>query len=472
MNSHPFDRYQAYTDLKALKQYSSQSLRKCIRVNTLKSDMHTVQQWGSAKGWQMDPVPWCDEGFFINRENREEALGKDPLHLFGHMYMQEASSMLPVELLEVQPGDTVLDMAAAPGSKTTQIAAKLQNRGVVIANDMQEKRLWTLKHAVHRAGATNVIITKKMGQWFGKHMTERFDKVLCDAPCTAQGTIRKDPTALDYSSDLGIQKAAKLQKDLLEAAVHACKVGGRIVYSTCTLTPEENEQIVQYILNKFSDQLEIIDPRKLRINRAKSIFKKPVKDAEKFVDQKDFPVLRIWPQTFDSEGFFCAVLHKKSRTLEPSHMEPRPWREKEIKRSETQELGLFINKRYETELLQADEKLYELDRELFLLAKDASQFFVPTTPFSIGIPFGKKAKKPSIIPSHEIATLRGATAQKNIMIISGADYEKLLKGEDISCDTSLEDHVLLSYKHLCIGLGRARNGKLKNHLPRSLVKSE
>lgn len=468
--SEAFQRYKPYTDVKALVEYSAKPLRKCIRVNTLKTDIATVLQWGKTKGWQIDPVPWCPEGFFIDRENREEALGKDPLHLFGHFYMQEASSMLPVELLEPQPGDAVLDMAAAPGSKTTQIAAKLQGRGVVIANDMQEKRLWTLKSAVYRAGATNVIITKKMGQWFGKHMTERFDRVLCDAPCTAQGTIRKDATALDYSSELSVQKAAKLQKELLEAAIHACKVGGRVVYSTCTLTPEENEEVVQYILQKFQDQIEILDPRKLSINRAKSIFKVPVKDALRMQEKSaGIPMLRIWPQTFDSEGFFCAVIQKNATTMEPERMDRRPWREKEVKKGEALELGLYLNKRYGAELLKESDALYEMNNELFVLSDRARNFFLPTTPFSIGIPFGKKAKKPPLIVSHEFAILVGNQAQQNIIDVSDEEYEKLINGEDISCESGLEDHVLLRYKHFCIGLGRARDGKLKNHLPRGLI---
>ncbi len=139
---------------------------------------------------------------------------------------------------------------------------------MIVANDMQETRLWTLKTALHRCGVLNVIVTKKPGQWFAKHMTERFDRVLCDAPCTAQGTVRKDPDALDYCSDKSISKASKLQFELLEAAVHACKVGGRIVYSTCTLTPEENEMLVAAILNKYCDQLECINPKETAANRA------------------------------------------------------------------------------------------------------------------------------------------------------------------------------------------------------------
>src|SRR3990167_11054259 len=202
------------------------------------------------------------------------------MHLMGAFYVQEAASMLPVALLDPKPGERILDMSAAPGSKTTQIAAKMQGRGVLIANDIQEKRLWTLKSALHRSGVTNVIVTKKGGQWFGKHMTERFNRVLCDVPCTAQGTVRKDSDALNYFGQENIEKMARLQGQLLEAAIHAAKVGGRIVYSTCTLTPEENEGTVLSVLEKYHDQLEILDPRSLLVT-GYSLFDRTINDSVK-----------------------------------------------------------------------------------------------------------------------------------------------------------------------------------------------
>lgn len=466
------ERYAPYTDMQALQDYSARPLRKCIRVNTLKTDVETVVEWGRERGWKLEAVPWCPEGFFVDRENREEPLGKDPLHLFGHMYMQEASSMLPVELLQPEPGHYVLDMAAAPGSKTTQIAAKLQGRGVVVANDMQEKRLWTLKSAVYRAGATNVLITKKMGQWFGRHMTERFDRVLCDAPCTAQGTIRKDPTALQYCSELSIMKAAKLQRELLEAAVHACKVGGRIVYSTCTLTPEENEEVVAALLKKMPDSLRIVLPEEIEMNnwsREKAIEASAAVQAKYDFADKQYPMYRVWPQTYDSEGFFCAVLQKTAPTMDVTHMDIRQWYEQPVKPADAADYAKFLEKRYGTPFMQEHEVLYSNDKELFLLTREASRFFVPTIPFSIGIPFGKLAKSPPVLLHHALATLRGANAIQNTYTVTDEDLQKLLQGDNIACDEACEDHTLLQYTHLCVGIGRAKKGQLKNHIPRTIV---
>ena len=162
--------------------------------------------------------------------------------------------MLPVALLMTPPGEAILICVPRREQDGADRGAFSpppdpggggeDARGVVVANDMQEKRLRILNDAVQRTGASSVVVTRKIGQWFARHLTERFDRVVCDAPCTAQGTARKDPTALQYSSQESIDKASRLQFQLLEAAIHAAKTGGRIVYSTCTLTPEENEAVV------------------------------------------------------------------------------------------------------------------------------------------------------------------------------------------------------------------------------------
>src|SRR3989338_8469602 len=255
---HLFDQYGTFTSVDALKAASSRPLRKSIRVNTLKSSAEEVQKWGAELGWTLSPVPWCAEGLFVDRTD-ESALGKDLLHQIGHIYLQEAASMLPVALLDPKPNETILDLCAAPGSKTTQIAAKMQNTGVIVANDVQEKRLWTLHAALQRSGALNTILTSKNGEWFGGNMTERFDRVLCDAPCSAQGIARKDPGALKLCTDKNITKLKSMQLKLLESAIHAAKVGGRIVYSTCTLTPEENEEVVMETVMKFGGTIEVVD---------------------------------------------------------------------------------------------------------------------------------------------------------------------------------------------------------------------
>lgn len=478
---HPFDRYAPVTDLALLRQYSDKPLRKSLRVNTLKSTVEDFKRWAAEKKWAIEQVPWCPEGFFIAREDRSQALGKDLLHLFGHAYMQEAASMLPVALLDPQPGENVLDMSAAPGSKTTQTAARLRNTGVIVANDVQEKRLWTLKSALHRAGATNVIVTRKVGQWFARHMAERFDRVLCDAPCTAQGTARKDSDALQYCSIGNIGKMAKLQRELLESAVHAAKVGGRIVYSTCTLTPEENEEVVASILRKFPGQVEVVDPctnGEWRMENEKFVLQKAIEDSWKVQDYLrthspfsilNSPFIRLWPQTYDTEGFFCAVLQKTAHTLHREGLPYEHFQEEELPKARTAKIGAVLDERYGTSFLEEEDRLFQRGEQLLLATRAVAAFGLPVPDYALGIPFALRLDDERIRLSHEAATLRGMMATDNAFELTQEQIDALLDGKDTTCPPELRGDVLLRYRGIPIGLGLARDGHLKNRLPRWVV---
>lgn len=472
---HPFDRYALFTDLDALKKFSSKPLRKSLRVNTLKTSVDQIKALAAKRGWVLSPVPWCPEAFFVDREDRSVALGKDLLHLLGHVYMQEAASMLPAALLDPQPGETILDMSAAPGSKTTQMGARMNNRGLIIANDVQEKRLWTLKTALHRSGVTNNIVTKKVGQWFAKNMTGRFDRVLCDAPCTAQGTSRKDSDALLYCSLENIGKMARLQRELLEAAVHACRIGGRIVYSTCTLTPEENEEVVRSILNKFGDQIEVVDPRNLGLGFGDGLAA-AIEDSQTV--QKKFspspspdplPCVRLWPQTYDTEGFFCAVLKKVAPTRQPEKLPAVRFQEEMLPRARQKDIGKICEELYGTSFLHEGDALF-LRADQLLLTNDAvADFKLPVQNYALGIPFARKLDHGRIRLSHEIITLRGHEATKNILNISQTDTDALLDGKDIACPADLKGDPILTCDGLVIGTSLAKEGKLMNRLPRWVV---
>lgn len=478
---HPFDRYVPFTDLAALKEASVRPLRKSFRVNTLKMSVETFKEHAKKRGWVLSPVPWCPEGFFIDREDRSVALGKDLLHLLGHVYMQEAASMLPVALLDPQPGEVILDMSAAPGSKTTQIGAAIKNSGVIVCNDVQEKRLWTLKTALHRSGVSNNIVTKKVGQWFAKNMTERFDRVLCDAPCTAQGTSRKDSDALMYCSLENIGKMARLQRELLEAAVHACKVGGRIVYSTCTLTPEENEEVVRSILNKFSDQLEVVDPRtELRMtdDGLRKVLDQSIHDS--FVVQESLfrhsssvirhlPLLRLWPQTFDTEGFFCAVLRKVAPTRHREKFDPVRFQEDLLPPARQKDIAKICEQMYGASFLHEGDRLYHRADQLILTNDAVAEYKLPVQNYALGIPFAKRLEGNRIRLQHEIITLRGQEATKNVLEISEKEVDQLLDGKDIPCSAEMRGDPLLKRGDLMLGSSLAQHGILKNRLPRWLV---
>ncbi len=467
-----FDRYASFTDLAALNEFSAKGLRKSVRVNTLKTTVDAVRKWGEEKGWQMENVPWCPQAFFIDREDRSVALGKDLLHLLGHVYMQEAASMLPAELLDPQPGEMILDMSAAPGSKSTQMAARMQGRGVLLCNDVQEKRLWTLKSSLYRAGVTNAVVTKKVGQWFARHMTEKFDRVLCDAPCTAQGTIRKDSDALTYCSMENIGKMARLQRELLESAIDAAKVGGRIVYSTCTLAPEENEEVVRSLLQKFEGKLEVVDvvtsgdPRFTMLDRAR--------DDSLIVQEKSgmgtaMPLLRFWPQTYDTEGFFCAVLQKTATTRHPSRMDAVRPQEEEVLRIRQKEYSGVLTKVYGTDFLQETDCLYQRGEQLLVSTKEIAELRLPVQDYALGLPFALKVDDNRLRLIHETATLRGHWATKGTFVIDDTILNLFLDGKDATCDPDLRGDVILLYRGIPIGMALAKEGKLKNRLPRWIV---
>jgi len=483
---HPFDRYTAFTDVALLKEYSSKPLRKCLRVNTLKQSIDTFEKYASEANWDIKPVPWCAEGYFVDREDRSVPLGKDILHVLGYTYMQEASSMLPVAMLDPKPGEKILDMAAAPGSKSTQIVARLRGKGIVVCNDMQEMRLKTLREALRRLGCCNALVTKKKGQWFGRYMVGRFDKVLIDAPCTGQGTARKDKTALQYCSTDSIGKNAKLQRELIESAVHATKIGGRIVYSTCTLTPEENEEVVLSILQKYPEQLEVVDPREISIENREWEMTKAIEDSilvqeslkSNFplspsvparADTFHFPFLRLWPQTYDSEGFFCAVLKKTGPTSEPLLTEIIPPREEIIPRSRERSISQYLENHFGMNPIGEEEMILEHDGRYLLTTKEVVRFKFPTPNVGLGLPFGKKVTSDPVLLDHDFLTLRGSTATKNIINLTEKEWKELKDGKDIPCDTGLNGFVLLHLDGRCIGRGRAKNGNCKNQLPRWLI---
>ena len=286
--------------------YSFSYIRKAIRVNTLKISVKEVQD-RLKDLWQLDPVPWCKEGFWISyKKGKRFDIGNLQEHQLGYVYVQEAASMIPPVVLAPKPGEVVLDLCAAPGSKTSQIAMYMRNEGILVANDVEFSRLKALGLNLQRCGVANTLITHMQGMGF-RVLPPIFDKVLVDAPCSGTGTIRKSLKTLEMWNPKMIGHLAKIQKLLLETGFSVLKPGGVLVYSTCTLEPEENEGVVSDFLNAHSDaQLQAFS---LDIKR-----NQPVTE---FLDQtyhKDVSkCLRIFPHDNDTEGFFIAKISKMSK---------------------------------------------------------------------------------------------------------------------------------------------------------------
>jgi len=287
-------------------QFSLSYSTKSIRVNTLKMSVQEFVR-RMEKDWKLTPVPWCKEGFFLEYRHEERYdIGNLPEHQLGFMYVQDAASMIPPVVLAPQPGEIVLDMCAAPGSKTSQIAAMMQNTGVVVANDVAGSRLKPLGLNLQRSGIANTIVTLRANRYF----TPIFDKVLIDAPCSGTGTIRRSLKTLQMWSPGLISRLISEQRKLIEQGHGVLKPGGTLVYSTCTQEPEENEGLISWFLERHPD-MELL-PIDLDIKRSEPILAFEGREFSPEVKK----CLRIYPQDNDTEGFFVAKLRKKEEHAE------------------------------------------------------------------------------------------------------------------------------------------------------------
>jgi len=296
------ERYSKLTDWETFKKYTLSFLRKSIRVNTLKISVEECARRLQVD-WNLEPVLWCKEGFFIAHKGGRLDVGNTIEHALGYYYVQEAASMIPPVVLDPQPGDIILDMAASPGSKASQIAQYMENKGILVANDVKGDRLAALGINMQRIGSYNHIVTLMQGEKYAE-AGMMFDRVLLDAPCSGTGTIRKSPkTIMMWNPDM-VKRLAKVQRRLIMTAWKVLKPGGTLVYSTCSTEPEENEAVVSYLLANAKDakMLEIDLPIKSQ----------PVMEFDGEVYNPEVHnCLRMWPQDNDTEGFFVAGIRKE-----------------------------------------------------------------------------------------------------------------------------------------------------------------
>jgi len=299
------ERYSKLTDFDEFKKYSLSFLRKAIRINTLKISVKECVKRIEAKGWKTTPVPWNPDGFWLEHNDRRD-VGNLWEHHLGYFYVQEAASMIPPLVLNPQPHDAVLDMAASPGSKTTQMAAMMENTGVLVANDYKADRLAALGMNVQRVGAANVVVSLMYGQ---RMKNVQFDRILVDAPCSGTGTIGKSLKTIMMWNPTMVGRLSQQQSQLLENAWRLLKPGGTLVYSTCTLEPQEDEGVISAFAAAHDDATvdKIAENELPGLNRSKAVME--------FNGEKYHPdvkhCLRIWPQDNYTEGFFVTRLKKK-----------------------------------------------------------------------------------------------------------------------------------------------------------------
>lgn len=435
-------------------------LRKSIRVNTLKISVAEFIERAQKKEWQLSPVPWCDTGFWIEADESSVPLGNTAEHMAGLFYIQEASSMMPPSAMFTHDDQysAILDMAAAPGSKTTQIAALMNNEGVLVANEYSASRVKVLHANIERCGVRNAALSNFDGRVFGGWLPEQFDAVLLDAPCSGEGTIRKDADAMKNWSRESVIAIGDTQRDLIESAFHALKPGGVMVYSTCTLSLEENQHVCHYLKQTFGHAVEFESLAGLFDN------------AQAALTEEGF--LHIFPQIYDSEGFFVARIRKISSVTPPEvkkRMGKFPFEKASIKvQSDVREQ---LQHTLDIEL-PSDSSVWLRDKDVWLFP-NALEPMIGELRFSrMGIKIAETHKK-GFRWQHQVATTLATGNETQNVQLSVEDAREWYMGRDVRPEgQSGKGEVIVKLGNDVIGLGKWVGNRVKNGLPRELVRDK
>ncbi len=274
--------------------------RPCIRVNTLKATTEEVAGRLRDRGVTLEPVPWCPSGFWVGDG---EELGKSVEHFQGLFYLQDAASLLPAEALAPTGDHVVLDAAAAPGGKTTHLAALMENGGALVANEVDAHRTRVLRFNLNRMGVANAAVsTLDMGR--RPNTGAIFDRVLLDAPCSCEGRIGEDPNSLKLWKPARVRRCSTLQGRLIENCYALLAPGGMLVYSTCTLAPEENEGIVDGLLKRHREAEVDVIGGEWRHTPGVTEW-----DGGEY-DPRVARCVRLYPHHHATQGFFTAGIRR------------------------------------------------------------------------------------------------------------------------------------------------------------------
>lgn len=293
-------------DYDIFMEYVRKESPNSIRCNTIKISVEELKKRLESKGWQLEQLKKYPQAMTIKNKLNPGELGRSLEHTLGYYYVQEISSMLSIIALNPKEGESFLDITASPGSKTTQAVMHMKNKGLIIANDNKLPRIAPLVSNLEKAGAINIIITRQDAVQLCRKFQNsgiKFDKILVDASCSGEGTLRSSPKTFLMWNIKMIKKLSRLQKLISSTAFQLLKPGGEMVYSTCTHAPEENEEVVDYLVKNFNARVEKLDiPVKFREGITQW--------EDKTYDQQVKHAARIYPQDNDTEGFFLAKLRK------------------------------------------------------------------------------------------------------------------------------------------------------------------
>jgi 16S rRNA (cytosine1407-C5)-methyltransferase len=484
MDSVPLERYRSLLgagEFEQLLQAVQRPLPSAIRINTLKITVADARRtWPDWYGWQVQPVPFCDPGWQVTGED----IAKTLEHRMGFYYVQDAASMLPVEMFsfggEVAP--LVLDMAASPGGKTTHLACKTGDRGLVIANDANGRRIPPLRFKLQDWGAMNVAVVSYPGERFGEWFPDAFDKVLLDAPCSGESLRTADRRRMRPVSDKERQALHQRQLELLASALRAVKPGGEVVYATCSLAPEEDEAVLDALLSLY--------PQQATIEAADRILPIPApalaSDGEQAFHPEVRRAVRLWPHLYDTSGFFAALI-RKADSLSPrdsiagqsGHPPARPLADVGfVPLNRREAAGIFdalllaygfdlraVMERQRLGLWTHGESVYAIP-ELFL------SWFGDLPCAVTGMRVGERSED-GFAPSHELVARFSAQFTGRRLTLANVQAEVWLAGRELrGVQTSypLDTVILLEdERSRFLGRGKVLSKRIRNLLPRRLV---
>lgn len=442
-------------------------VRGGLRVNTLKM---SKEEFLACSSFSLLPIPWAEKGFYYGSEDRP---GKHAWHEMGLYYMQEPSAMVVAELANVQPGECVLDLCAAPGGKSTQLAAALNGEGLLVSNEIHPARCKILSQNIERMGVRNAIVTNETPQTLARFYFQAFDCVVVDAPCSGEGMFRKDEEAIRQWSVENVTMCAERQKEILAEAVKMVRPGGRLVYSTCTFEPAENEEMIAWLLAEYPE----FEPG-------------AVKEHDGIIKGNAPGTLRLWPHLLQGEGHFVAILQKKcgetaaqeekaavarlelfakkyariGKKNRPDAARLALWEafaeEALTDVSDLGEKGLWSNlKALRERLVLFGENLYLLPCGVCL---DGCRVL------RAGVLLGTFEKK-RFEPSHSLALALKAEEAVRTAEISPEEAARYQKGEAIFAQGP-KGWTLVTHMGQPVGWGKRSNDCIKNHYPKGLRK--
>ncbi len=434
---------------------------KGLRVNTLKTDVAGFLQ---KKVFALREIPWTSCGFYYEEETKP---GKHPFHDAGVYYIQEPSAMAPVTFLEVKPGERILDLCAAPGGKTTQIAAYMQGEGLLVCNEIHPQRAKILSENVERMGIRNAVVTNETPQNLANVFPGYFDKILVDAPCSGEGMFRKNEEASTEWSPENVANCAKRQDEVLMAAAQMLRPGGRLVYSTCTFAPAENEGTISRFLREHTDFfIEKVKKPQGFIGGQPSWIEDAVPGLE--------DTMRLMPHKIQGEGHYLAVLVKSGEENAAYRRNSVNGLEKGIKEKEYADFTAFAKQSLAKDILQG---VYLLFGEQLYLGPVDMPALKGLKVLRPGLHLGTM-KKNRFEPSHALALALKKEEVTRYVDLSIEDTGRYLNGqtfsmEEIRVEPKEADAgwCMVCVEGYSVGWGKLAGNMLKNHYPKGLRKN-